>query len=134
MTSLEFPESSDPVTNSEESASLVLENGLIQESNKGAGPSSLSEETEKAPEWVEWRETSDSDDLPSEKPTSDVPNSGVEAGEENGVSDVGTCEPPEPTDMAAEALTESGNGGLFTSPSESTDVTDPTSSNPDSQP
>jgi len=130
-TSLKFHESSDPVTNSEESGSLVLENGLIQESNGGAGTSSSSEETEKAPEWVEWRETSDSGDLPNEKLTSDVPDSGFEAEVENGVSDVGKCEPPEPTDTAAEASSESGNRGQSTSSSE---TTDPTSSSPDSQP
>lgn len=120
---MNLPDSSDPITNSEESASLVLENGSTPESIEEAGPSGLSKETEKVPEWVEWRETLNSGDLPNEKSTSDVASDSGEAENEEDkvVLDVHKCEPSEPTNIAAEALPESGNGGPLVNPSESTD-------------
>lgn len=130
---MNLPDSSDPITNSEESASLVLENGSTPESIEEAGPSGLSKETEKVPEWVEWRETLDSGDLPTEKPISDVANGRGEAEREDDevASDVHKCDPPERTDVTAEALSESGDGGLSAITYESTY---PVSTSSNSQP
>lgn len=120
-----LPVPSDPVINSENSASMVLENGPIQESSEGAVPSTSSEEIGRTAERFEWRETSDSGDLSIEKPTSDVPTSGVEAekGEDEVVPDVEMSKLTLPADTTSQALPESANA-----------ANDPISSGPSSQP
>ncbi|XP_020244843.1 serine/threonine-protein phosphatase 6 regulatory subunit 3-like isoform X2 [Asparagus officinalis] len=132
-TSLELSGPSDPVTNSNVTETSVLENGPVENSENGAEPSSSSKETEEEPKWVEWRETSDSGNIPNEKPTPDVSNvAEAENQEDQALSDVSNCEPPESTNLASEAVPESSNESHSTNSSEF--EKEPISTGPNSSP
>ncbi|XP_010941542.1 uncharacterized protein [Elaeis guineensis] len=78
-----------------EPESVVLANGPVKESKEDSGQSSINE-AEKPPGWVEWRETSESGDLPDINRTAGGLNGELEHGEDENlinevISDVGKC-------------------------------------------
>ncbi|KAG1365023.1 serine/threonine-protein phosphatase 6 regulatory subunit 3, partial [Cocos nucifera] len=78
-----------------EPESVVLANGPVKESKEDFGQSSINE-VEKPPGWVEWRETSESGDMPDINRTSGGLNGELEQGEDEHsinevTSDVGKC-------------------------------------------
>ncbi|MQL72304.1 hypothetical protein Taro_004655 [Colocasia esculenta] len=74
-TSLQLPESGETL---EKPGARVSENGIVTETENNASDSPLAE-SEKIPEWVEWRETSDSAELPEGNSTPVLPNGELEA-------------------------------------------------------
>lgn len=82
-----------------ETGIVPLGNGSVDESKEDTGHSSPTNESDKSPEWVEWRETTDSTDLCCTNSAPIIPNGDIEAKEFNDFS-AGKALPSEGDDDA----------------------------------
>ncbi|KAG1331862.1 serine/threonine-protein phosphatase 6 regulatory subunit 3 [Cocos nucifera] len=127
-------------TTAGEPESVILGNGPIKESKENSGKFGLNE-GDKPPEWIEWRETLESGNLPDIHRTPGIPNGELEQDEDehtinevtseggkrlssSGGSEVERCGDDADglsgsTGVVTENLPESGNAGLCASSSES---------------
>ncbi|XP_020673791.1 serine/threonine-protein phosphatase 6 regulatory subunit 3 isoform X2 [Dendrobium catenatum] len=87
-------EMSNSARNFPEPGTIPLGNGPVDEPKEDTGHSCPINEGDKSPDWVEWRETTDSSDLCCTNSTADVPNGDIEVKEVHvkDINDLGECE------------------------------------------